>query len=283
MKKFLKVILIIILVGLSIGCTVYLFYRQLNPKVDYLDELHTYYSGKTEQEFNKKLDQVFSKTNSASDTRFSLIVETNGTLTSCLQSLTGYYAVAGSHNIHEKKISNELSSLKSARSAAEFKMDAYLTKTTAQGEISTGANDTYDAVSKYFVEYANFINLINSELSSMGINRDVDLKFPVIEIYCNVCIDTFSNLNTGFLHEIKSDINLSAISEKVKFKNSFLDLGNKNFSYLNNSFVEHYNKTDKAEFASNLYDNMLNGSADSSTDELLAGYYLKSILGIELV
>lgn len=279
MKKFLKVIFIIILVCLSIGGTAYLFYKRLHPKVNYFNELEAFYSGAAEQEFESDLSKVVSNTLAAGDFRFSLISTTNGKLNDCLKNLASYYVVADNYNIHGKKISDSLSALKSARSQTKIIMDAYLSKTTAQGSLSLGANDTYDSFANYFVQYAKFINVVNEELATMQIDRNADLKFSVIEVYCDVCINTYSNLNTALLHNVSNSVNINAIGGKIKFKNSFLDLGEKGFSYLNNSFIKYYNLSDKADFAKNLSANMRSGRANSATNELLAGYYLNRILG----
>lgn len=280
MKKFLKVLLIIVLVCASVGGTAYFFYKTLNPKIDYFTELNAYATSSSNQQLAQNLDKVVEKTalSSLDDNRFDLIVETNAKLNQCFQSLTGYYIVADKHEFDENKIKKELSSLQSKRSSAYNVMDAYLTKITAQGELSTGANATYQAMAEYFVQYANFIKDVDYEVSKFGVDRTADLKFSFIELYCDVCIDSFSDLRFAHLTTVSDEQNLEKIAPYIEFENSYLKLNN-NFSHYKNLFIQFYNLSDKVDFANNLNKYLTEGNASSSENSLLAGYYLGEIFG----
>ncbi len=279
MKKFLKTLLIIVLVAASIGGTAYIFYKKLNPPVDYFEELNGYVSSSSTKELSIDLKKVIAKT-PEQDTRFVFIDETNNKLNQCLDSLSSYYLVANSHSFNKKAIDKGLSHLKSTRAETINVIDAYITKTTAQGELAVGANPSYEAVSQYFVEYANFIKTLNGELSSLGVDTTSNIKFSVIELYCDVCIDCFSNLTLTFgnLTLISDDSNISQISPHIDFQNSYFKFDN--FSNSTNLFIKNYNETNKEEFAENLAKFLLEGSETSLDSNMLAGYYLNQIFGV---
>ena len=278
MKKFLKCILIVVLVVASVGGTAYLFYKNLKPEADYLTSLNEYTNNSSNVKFSNNLQGVVEKTQSVADNRFDLLLTTNNKLNQCLDCLSPYYIVYKNYDIDKKAINKQFSNVKSLQAQAINVMDAYLTKITAQGELSSGANPSYEAICAYFVNYANFINLINSQISKMGVDRTADLKFSAIEVYCNVCANTFNSISKQSV-EIINVYAISQLNVCVKFKDSFLDLTN-DFSYLNNLFVKIYDSCNKNEFALHFMLYYTQGEQDSSSKEMQAGYYFKTVFGV---
>ena len=110
MKKFLKFLLVIVLICVSVGTTVFLFYKSLHPKVDYFTELNTYTQGSENVELAKNLNEVYTKTSASASgyNRFSLVIETNEKLNACLNSLSSYFVTADNHKINERKIERSI-------------------------------------------------------------------------------------------------------------------------------------------------------------------------------
>ena len=140
-----------------------------------------------------------------------------------------------------------------------------------------------DAIKESF---ADMIDTINSELDKTNIVKNADVKFSIIEVYCDVCIDTFSNLilEASGIRMVENRQNIDLINQSVNFESGYISSSNAgdNFSYLSNYFISNYNACDKQTFATNLAQNVnqIVSITDSSTSLVKATYYFKGVLGI---
>ena len=286
MKKVLnvvKVLLIIALVAGAIGGTCYFFYNYVLLNADAFNSFSTLIYGGQTTEFNAKLYEVRGYT----DDRFDLIINTNEKLEEMAVNLNYHLVNAEDFDLDERLIEEQIDKVLENQDTAYNMMEEYLIKVDSDFfNRETGANDLYNQMSRYFVTFSDMISTINSELNKTDIIKNADVKFSIIEVYSNVCIDTFSNLVTDAsgLRRVEDSENIDLVNRAINFKNGFISSSNANanFSYLTNNFIQNYEKCDKEAFASNLAQNVnqVVSISDSSTSLVKATYYFKGVLGI---
>ena len=281
MKKIVKILLTVLLVLVAIGGTCILFFKNLKPEVITTESLIGY--------ITKTNDLEFDVVNY--DSRFSAIMQTNENLEDCLASLSPYL-MDDNISVSDEKIIAKLNEVSysvnlASRMIAEYKIKE---KSSFYNK-DLGRNDLYTTMCEYLEDYATVINMINNKLADSSLNRSVDLKFDMIDLYCRVVIDTYAEPVTGEESKIvgildASNINVmndyfcletSYITEKpVQGKYQFLNTQN------NNKFTKYYNDCNRDEFAKNLHTNITNitGITNESTAVELATYYFKLIYGI---
>ncbi len=286
MKKFLKVLLIVIVLVASIGGTVYFFYSRLNPPINYFDNLYAF---SHDESFNGKLTDVqaaIEQNTLIDDNRFELIDATNANLDAALDSLNNYLILSKEKKFNEKEIRPLYGILMDSKQNVLDAMDEYLNKTTAalpEMAFSTEADSVYQYFANYFIDYANFLLAFSSSLDVFELNTAVDLKFTMIDLYSRTCKSMFSSvISVGNLKRISStnEDNMNYLNERFKINNSFIDAGENSFSHNINIFIEKYNLCNKDEFAKNLKSNAEKGSASSSVLEQVVGFYFKQIYGV---
>lgn len=286
MKKVLnvvKVLLIIALVAGAIGGTCYFFYNYVLLNADAFNSFSTLIYGSQTTEFNAKLYEVRGYT----DDRFDLIINTNEKLKEMAVNLNYHLVNAEDFDLDERLIEEQIDKVLENQDTAYNMMEEYLIKVDSDFfNREKGANDLYNQMSRYFVTFSDMISTINSELNKTDIIKNADVKFSIIEVYSNVCIDTFSNLVTDAsgLRRVEDSENIDLVNRAINFKNGFISSSNANanFSYLTNNFIQNYEKCDKEVFASNLAQNVSQvvSISDSSTSLVKATYYFKGVLGI---
>lgn len=286
MKKVLnvvKVLLIIALVAGAIGGTCYFFYNYVLLNADAFNSFSTLIYGSQTTEFNAKLYEVRGYT----DDRFDLIINTNEKLKEMAVNLNYHLVNAEDFDLDERLIEEQIDKVLENQDTAYNMMEEYLIKVDSDFfNRVTGANDLYNQMSRYFVTFSDMISTINSELNKTDIIKNADVKFSIIEVYSNVCIDAFSNLVTDAsgLRRVEDSENIDLVNRAINFKNGFISSSNAdaNFSYLTNNFIQNYEKCDKEAFASNLAQNVnqVVSISDSSTSLVKATYYFKGVLGI---
>lgn len=286
MKKVLnvvKIILIIALVGAAIGGTCYFFYNYILFNVDAFASFNTVIYGSQTVEFNAKLDEVRAY---AGD-RFDLIVDTNEKLGEIAENINYHLVNADDFDLDERLIVTQIDKVAENQEIAYNMMEEYLIKVDSDFfNKETGANDLFNQMSRYFVTFADMIDTINSELDKTNIVKNADVKFSIIEVYCDVCIDTFSNLilEASGIRMVENRQNIDLINQSVNFESGYISSSNAgdNFSYLSNYFISNYNACDKQTFATNLAQNVnqIVSITDSSTSLVKATYYFKGVLGI---
>lgn len=286
MKKVLnvvKVLLIIALVAGAIGGTCYFFYNYVLLNADAFNSFSTLIYGSQTTEFNAKLYEVRGYT----DDRFDLIINTNEKLEEMAVNLNYHLVNAEDFDLDERFIEEQIDKVLENQDTAYNMMEEYLIKVDSDFfNREKGANDLYNQMSRYFVTFSDMISTINSELNKTDIIKNADVKFSIIEVYSNVCIDAFSNLVTDAsgLRRVEDSENIDLVNRAINFKNGFISSSNANanFSYLTNNFIQNYEKCDKEAFASNLAQNVnqVVTISDSSTSLVKATYYFKGVLGI---
>ena len=286
MKKVLnvvKVLLIIALVAGAIGGTCYFFYNYVLLNADAFNSFNTLIYGGQTTEFNAKLYEVRGYT----DDRFDLIINTNEKLEEMAVNLNYHLVNAEDFDLDERLIEEQIDKVLENQDTAYNMMEEYLIKVDSDFfNREKGANDLYNQMSRYFVTFSDMISTINSELNKTDIIKNADVKFSIIEVYSNVCIDAFSNLVTDAsgLRRVEDSENIDLVNRAINFKNGFISSSNANanFSYLTNNFIQNYEKCDKEAFASNLAQNVnqVVSISDSSTSLVKATYYFKGVLGI---
>lgn len=286
MRKVLnvvKVLLLIVLVAGAIAGTCYFFYNYVLFNVNAFNSFNTLIYGSQTVEFNAKLEDVRAHT----DDRFDLIISTNEKLAEMAINLNYHLVNAKDYDLDERLIVEQIDKVIENQDVAYNMMEEYLIKVDSEffDEVR-GANDLFNQMSRYFVTFSDMLNTINSELNKTNIEKSADVKFGIIEVYSNVCIDTFSNLITDVsgIRKVGNSENIDLVNQSVNFQNGYISSSNadNNFSYLTNNFIRNYDECDKEIFASNLAQNVrqIVSISDSSTSLAKATYYFKGVLGI---
>lgn len=280
MKKFLKVFIIVLLVLATIAGTCYFFFRNLKKKNNTTSSISEYIFAQEKTQFDDELQNVSNWVNSDnSDARINLIIATSNNLDDIVEVLSSYYVLSDT-KINNERISKSFNNVLSARAllndmAAEYKIK----KDSSYFNRHLGANDFYEQSCVYLVNYAVFANHLNA---SLQLNKSSDIKFSMFEIYCNVVINTFSDVNTSATNVVvKSTTNINKINTIFKIKNSYVETNVGQFHQNINLFNQVYYNCNKMEFASNLASNISSvSSADQPTNEKMATYYFKQIFGV---
>jgi len=233
--------------------------------------------------FDQDLADIRSYVNSdATDTRFNLIIKTSSKLDEVLSVLSSYY-IENDTKINNKKISTTLNQVVSSRNHLSSMMNEYeIKKDTQYFDRHIGANDLYEESCNYLIKYAKLNYLINKSLE--GVDKSVDIKFNMFEIYSNVTQQAFSNLKTlnNSRVVVKDETNINLMNSLLVLNNSFISTTASAFSIYVSHFNKYYSLTKKTNFANNLVTNINSVQAitESSTNEQIATYYFKTIFGM---
>lgn len=280
MKKFLKVFVVTLLVICAVGGTVYFFFRNIKRRISNTGSIVGMLLSEKKVDFNNDLNTMNSIVNSdGTDSRLSLLITTNTKLDDATFTLCSYI-VDENTNVNNKAVAKALRNTNSSRMKLNDMMKEYnIKKDSEYFNRHLGANDFYEEMSNYLVNYATFVNLLNDYV--FGVDKNVDIKFSVIDLYTNVVVDAFSSLEKlSGLTKIQDVSNIDFINCKIKLTNTHIENENK-FSINNNKFIEFYNKCNKQEFANNLKANVSSVSSitESSTNVQIATYYFKLVFG----
>lgn len=281
MKKFLKIFLIVVLVGLAIGGTCYAFYSNIEESQDAYARVNTFMNSSERTSMNNKLNNV----SQSSSGRLSLGIEAIVTLDSITLTLNTYMISSLDYDINNNSIVERLDSAIEKREELIDDADEYLLKTNNQYfDKSKGANDVFKTLSSYVVRYADMVKYMNNEIKSRVIvNKYSDIKFDVIELYCLTVTNTFSNLEeVDGLITVKNSNNFTLLNDSFYLVANMLSTTVGYGSYLNNKFCRAFNSIDKTAFANNLYTNVstIGEITEASSNVDKATYYLKEILNL---
>lgn len=273
MKKALKTIFIVILCLAAAAGTGYLFFANLTKSVSAFESVSNFYNSIEQYELQSKIDKVVINDNA----RFNQL---NKTYTDLKTSL--FYTSANVFNLDNSSVGNnvnaKLSILKTSANQLNVLADEYAVKCKVEGfDKVAGADDLYVQFAKYLVDYAEFVGYLNEISIQFSSTQAVDLRFAITDLYVNVVKSSLKDI-TAETTDLPA---LAYMSNNYLVSNGYINTNNPkgNFAIENNKFIMHYNKCNKQQFATNLIANLATATADAETDELLAAYYLKIILG----
>jgi len=273
MKKFWKILLIVILVLGTIAGTCWIFYSQFKKKRESYTLALNYLESSDRLEFNALLNDA---SNASGMSRFGYMLTTLNKLDEINETLTPYLAQANSNDVDQNKIYSHYNTFVDMQPGLRDMFNEYITKAQSVTAFNrdTGANPVYKELSSYMINYSEYLLVISDELQNI-FNRSQDTKFYMIEIYLNVVIYTFSNTEevAGSL-QIKYPTNLLRVNENLKFNNYSIS----NFSTNATLFRETYIKCDSKKFASNFASNLTSSIALNGNVENDAMFYLKKVL-----
>lgn len=296
MKKVLKFVFIIALIGACVAGTCFVFFKLF--KIDKVVEVNfVQLTGSNENAiFSKKVQFIDKcvKVESGSDTRFELLLNVDNDLDEFLSVLGTYYAEED-FKFKDKDVSSEYKELEKskalvnniiaeyAKKCSTMDIDVVINKNFEEIEFTifpkdVGANDLYVAMAEYMVNYAEFVNVVNNKTMSKVEKSSEDAKFYFIDAYTNATIRTFSNLNKDVVLTTAKDTKnveyISSICGNKKF-----NLVEKSFEIDSINFIENYSKCDKNEFCDKLSVKVNSTTPTSSATEK-ALYYFNAIYGV---
>lgn len=283
MKKFLKVFIVVLLVLGVIGGTCYFFFVNMRKRNTTTSSIAAYLESESKLDFNSDLNVVNSIMNgNKGDDRFGLIVTTNNRLDSIMAVVSSYY-VSNNTQVVGKNIVKAFNATKGAKIQLQMMMDEYILKSRNSSffDKSLGANDMYLQACTYLLNYAQSINLIQNTLQ---VNRNSNVKFNLFDVYTHVVLETFNQTNIEQLRtaplKVVSAASIKVMNNNLQFDGYSLKLKNPTSGVANN-FDKYYSVCDSNEFARNLSSNVQTvTSAEQTSNEKIATFYLKSIFGI---
>jgi len=211
--------------------------------------------------------------------RLKEVITTNDNLNSIIYVLSTYFVESGTE-INNKDISNQLKQVNASRNLLNRMIDEYILKTSnsALFDVKTGANTLYVQACDYITQLASFANKINAHIR-LG-DKSSDFKFNMFEIYSNVAINVFKDVNKeSTLFKVEYEENITKINGIFKIENSQIVAKNLFASYTN-EFNRYYANSNPTVFARDFELNMRSvDSAEETTNEEIATYYLKQIFG----
>lgn len=290
MKKTIIPILIIVLILTAIGLTSYVFFINYKKDKDKEVSLIGFSQNISRQQLVTGLNKTISlieeenakkSTDAEKDFRFNTITATLINLEDIMDDLTSYY-ISNNYVIKNETIANSVRAINSNVILANNMTHEYneIKSKSTYFDRYLGANDLYRTISNYIVNYSNLINLVNKNIS---VNKYADIKFSMIDAYCNVCIDTFSNIDlTKDLYEVKSVENLAFINTYFSLNNGTLNIAGEAYNVNTNLFINNYQNCNKQDFAKHLKSYTTNATSLSActTNELITAFYFKEVYGI---
>lgn len=292
MKKYIKFIIIALLVIAAVTVTCFLFFYNYNKNKQTEVSLTNVYQSEDRITFNKNFTSTVTTiiNSDHTDYRFDLIEDTINNLDNSMQFISSYF-VENDFVIISSDLANLAEAVNASVSLANSMMNEISIKAFIRnddGDIvgnntfynrHLGANDLYKCTSKLLVNYANLIKEVQNHLE---FNTDVDVRFSVIELYSDVVINTFANLKeNATLEEISDSSNINLMNACLNWNGYELVTNTSMFSADNYEFIKYYNLSNKTELAKNLnniYAN-INGVVNP-TDEQYAVIYFKEVFGI---
>jgi len=299
MKKFLKYIFIVALVAACVAGTCFVFFKIFNNKKDKEINVADVVCSTEKVKFTKKVEFIDKCVNvEETDARFSKLLEVDTNLTEMLLVLSYDYAEED-FETNDEKLAGTYNQLENSIKDVEAIIDEYTKKATTKtvdGVINedfskieftifpknVGANDLFVAMSRYIVNYAKFVQVLNSRTMAKVNFGNQDAKFHYIEIYTNITINTFSELDGETRLTVAKDLkNINAIDNIIN-NNVKFNLEENAFGSNAVEFVNNYSNCDKTEFCKNLADNLasVKSVTENSTAIEKVTYYFNKVYGV---
>ncbi len=273
MKKVLKTIFIIILCIAVAGGTGYLFFQNMTKTEAVFDTINSFSMGIGQKELTINMQKI----SSTGGDRFNLLLDSFDDMQDCVLSLN-VYLLDHRNASTENLLANKISTLNAETNTLQTMIKEYNIKcANAEFNKIKGADSLYNQFAQYLIDYSAFVLTVKDNVLANISTKDVDAKFSVIDVYTNVIADSLTpdKLAAGNFQ------NLSYMQSHFSLVNGYLQFNGtaENFSSQSNKFIKSYNECDKISFAKNLKANMAVASANSDSAELVACYYLISLLG----
>ncbi len=284
-KKVIKTVSIVILVLVTMAVTIFVFYQQLTKRKDSFAHVNAYMVSDSRAEFDTELASAAGYTD-----RADLFIQTNEQLTDMTRILNTYLINAKDYKIDENDIISKLDRAVKSRNNAESDLEEYLFKCRENDKLglpfnkTLAFNNSYDALSKFIVHKALFVQTLNSEISN-AIKVDTDIKFPMIDMYTRVVDKVFnSRVENSEISKVDHEEEINNLNLKIEFEAGYLvpSVEEEKFSSDYNAFINSYKKCDKNSFVNNFSTLISNTSGvnNDSSNEQVAAWYLKKILGM---
>lgn len=276
MKKFLKTLLILVLIIGAVAGTCFIFYSNMAPKKDSFISLTNFLSSNEKSEVDSNVESL----KTTAGVRFQVVEDTISHLND-FASMQQNYLSYEFKDVKGNKISKGINELISIQSEIISMIDEYekkLSNTTFDSEI--GANELYYAYADYIFHYSDLIKIINNQIIENLKNPNYDIKFAITELYCDVAKLTFNDFNENEIVEIKNANNINFMNTKIILQDDYINISNP-FSANNNKFINAYNQC-KIDFAKVIKQKVSNATTFSEelTNVEKTAFYFKAIWGV---
>jgi hypothetical protein len=275
MKKLIKCIVITILVIGAIVGTSWIFYSGITKeRSSYSNAVNFQYSS-----VRSEIGALLATANSAEcgNGRFNELSATFENLDDLTIILTPYLSQAEGTDVDENAIIESLEDVRSMQYSVKRMLNEYVQKSKQVQTFNkeTGANPVYKQVSRYLVEYARYLKKVNTEIGEI-VDLESEMKFYSIELYLNVTINTFENLNKEVVVKVTNNKNINTANACFGFETSHVG----NYSSNATLFIKNYDKCNAKELAENF--EVLYNDATSLNDDVNNNtiYYLRKALGV---
>ena len=293
MKKFIKFLIIALMVIAAVTLTCYIFFKNFNKIKQKEASLIEFSQSETKDTFNSKLASTILIVNSDNtDARFDVMLTTLNKLDSSIDVLSSYY-IESNGVVKSNEIASQMNSVNGSMGLAIAMMDEINIKAFIRdndGVITgantfynrhLGANDLYTCVANYITEYAELVKLVNNSISN--VNKDIDLKFSIIELYADVAISSFSTVeqNEAGRNEIVDYSNINFVNSNINWNNMQLQVHTNKFGDATINFIKYYNLSNKTELAKKLHSTYSNiDGVVNPTNEQRTVIYFKEVFGL---
>lgn len=281
MKKFLRAVLILIVIAASVGGTCYAFYKNYTARKSSFNYVSSFLVSGERREFDGNL----TKTRDLGGNRFNLIINVNNDLEEITDTLNAYLTIADRYDVNENALVDKLEEVSIARSKANAHMQEYFIhcEQSPYFNRSTGANVAYNSICEYLVSFADFILNFNNMVSSY-INFSSDVKFAIIDLYSRVVMNDFNAIEVGSdnISNIKTTSNINLLVGNIDFVSGYLNAGdlNSSFGLYAVNLANTYRSCNVNTLATNLFELVTASNADSTEINSRVAYLFKQIFSI---
>ncbi|MCQ2556160.1 MAG: hypothetical protein MJ149_02390 [Clostridia bacterium] len=280
MKKFFKVLFIILVVGGAIGVTCFFFFKNLQKEKDSFAAVNNFVYGVEEEEFVANVDKAktYVETYDANDKRFTVLKETSSNLISIAKVLDYYLLNIRTHKVDQNKIVDYVNDVIVARDNCGSAFAKFFTKcegASAGFNVSLAANTLFEDVTRYVQKYATFVDGLNAEVGNI-VSKNMDVKFNYFEVYSkSIALQMLELDATATIHNLKNESFVKTLNDGCNIQNGQVVVHGDSYNGNINKFIENYAKCDAKQFAEHLKTNLTTCTSitKTSTDEAKATYY----------
>lgn len=288
MKKVFTIITIILVVATA-GLCCWIFFKDIKSSQDLYNISSEYLNG-DENNFIltrlSKCEQLYQQKQDMSNTQISSINSSIKNLIQEHQTLNTFLTLQNIKSRKNSALYNKTNKMVSARANFSNSLDEFIIKMNG----NTFGN-VKESFSYLLTDSVNFLSTYNSYIREFNIYVYTNILNKDIEYYL---LDIQHNAISTFCDNYNNDVfysnNIDFCSKYIVYNISNLSLtlstsllGGKYSSYCVN-FINHYEKINKDDFASSLYEDIIKNPhyefIDTDNDSAKAYYYLQIILGV---